>query len=331
MTDAVWIHDLPHRRAVELLRSGAPVFAPVDPVEYHGPHLSLHNDHWIAIGVARDIHARIAAQHRDGRDWPLLMASNLELGVEPTAGPGTRPMGYRTVKPLVEQAAIALSELGARRVVFVTFHGTPLHSRAIHAGTRALRARGVIACSPMNALFFDQIHSEPDALRAALMPAVETVAAAERGDLFDTLRADFHGGFMETSVALHHAPHTVDDCYRTLPDCPTLVPDAALDRMARIAARMGDAVRARELAFGALGVAWSKLRPFPGYTGRPRHANAAAGAIFARYVADRASQVVLDVLDGAAPPEPVMGWLHATTLGGRLPGADALQRLGTPS
>ncbi len=136
---------------------------------------------------------------------------------------------------------------------------------------------------------------------------------------------------METSLALHHAPHTVDDCFRELPDCPPVLPDPRLDALSRAALMLGDRVRARELTFAALGLGWSALSPFPGYTGKPRLASAEAGALFARFVADRAAAVVLDVLAGGAPPEPVMQWVHATSLGGLLPGADAMQRRGSPS
>ena len=31
--------DLPHSRARSLLSRGAPVYLPVNPVEFHGPHL----------------------------------------------------------------------------------------------------------------------------------------------------------------------------------------------------------------------------------------------------------------------------------------------------
>ncbi len=175
MTDVIALHDLPHRRASLLVRSGVPVFVPVDPVEYHGPHLSLHNDHWIASGIAKDIHARIAASHPEGASWPFVISANLELGVEPTAGPGTRATGYRTVKPLLVQAAHALADLGATRVIYVTFHGVPLHSRAIQAGVRALIDRGVVACSPMNALFRDQIMTDPHELPELLVRAIDTV------------------------------------------------------------------------------------------------------------------------------------------------------------
>ncbi len=35
------------------IRDGAVVYLPVNPIEYHGPHLSLMNDHLISVGLAR--------------------------------------------------------------------------------------------------------------------------------------------------------------------------------------------------------------------------------------------------------------------------------------
>lgn len=43
--------------------SGAPVYLPVNPIEYHGPHLSLLNDHLISVGLAGDLHAELASLH----------------------------------------------------------------------------------------------------------------------------------------------------------------------------------------------------------------------------------------------------------------------------
>ena len=50
----VSLFDLPHDAARRLVQSGAPVYLFVNPVEYHGPHLPLHNDRIIAHGIARD-------------------------------------------------------------------------------------------------------------------------------------------------------------------------------------------------------------------------------------------------------------------------------------
>src|SRR5258706_5993994 len=134
------ILDLSHTRARSLLASGAPVYLPVNPVEYHGQHLSLHNDALVSEGLARGIHARLQEQ---GYDWPLLLAADLEVGVDPTPGPGTRATSYSDVSALVVNACQRLVELGAQRGVLVTFHGSPLHSLAVNArAPRPGRPRG---------------------------------------------------------------------------------------------------------------------------------------------------------------------------------------------
>src|SRR5262245_14646331 len=122
--------EMPNREARALLASGAPVFLPVNPVEYHGPHLSLHNDRLISIGLARDVHALLAAKH----EWPFLLTADLEVGVDPTPGPGTRVTSFHHVRGAVMEACKALHALGARSVVAMTWHGAPLHSIAIEPG-----------------------------------------------------------------------------------------------------------------------------------------------------------------------------------------------------
>src|SRR5205807_1521461 len=76
-SQAISIFDLPHQDAQRLARSGAPVYLTVNPVEYHGPHLSLHNDRLVSTGIVRDLHERLRARH----DWPLLLGGDLEVGV----------------------------------------------------------------------------------------------------------------------------------------------------------------------------------------------------------------------------------------------------------
>ncbi|MFN7132430.1 MAG: hypothetical protein ACK4N5_10120, partial [Myxococcales bacterium] len=57
--------DLPQSEARRLIaahagESGrAPVYLTVNPVEYHGPHLSLHNDRLVSEGLVRALHARL--------------------------------------------------------------------------------------------------------------------------------------------------------------------------------------------------------------------------------------------------------------------------------
>jgi len=363
--------DLPHADARRLLSTGAPVFLTVNPVEFHGPHLSLHNDRLVSTGMARELHARWAGARPE---WPFLLADDLEMGVEPCPGPGTRAHGLPEVRAAVERACAALADLGARRVVILTFHGSPLHGLAVQAGVDLLLSRGVRALAPFHVVLraLTRVsHSSPAAAgpgrrrpcRAAdpdvdgghprlppasaplstAMPslrrearnpslteleepgplgaALDTIAdPRERKEMARDLALDFHAGFFETSVALHYAPETVSPRHVDLPPCPPFRPHAGVAAASRLADRLGRAELARELRFAAAALAWIALRPFPGYTGRPHLANAAAGAVFARHMVDlyeREARAVIE--DGAPPPRPILTWLGGLTLGGRLP------------
>lgn len=290
------------------------MYLPVNPVEYHGPHLSLHNDHLVSLGFAADLHARLAPE---GGGLPLLVAASIEAGVEPCPGPGSRAVSFRTLKRLVEDACISLAELGARRVVLMTFHGAPLHSIALDAGVRALEARGARAIQPLNLLMNELVALDASPFAAAFAHVEER---EEREGMMRDLGLDFHAGFMETSVALHYAPESVSGMYRTLPPCPPIVADRALAAAARAARAAGRERFATELGFAAAGRGWAALRPFPGYTGRPHRATAAAGAVFAEKIVERYAEVTSAVFAGAPTPRPIMGWMVGATLGGTIPG-----------
>lgn len=313
-TSIVDIFDLPHRRARALLATGAPVFLTVDPVEYHGPHLPLNNDRIMSAAVVRALHAGLSS----GRaEQPLIRADALPLGVEPAQGPGTRVSPYRVVKDLCASACSALADLGARGIVVVTGHGSPLHSIAIQHAVRALTRRGIRAVAPFNVI----LHALMDLPATVLADAVATVPEHERDALRRSILRDFHAGFGETSLMLHWAPHVVDAVHLELPDVDLSVPDAAAHRAARIAQALGRVQLAKELDFAFYGLAWAKMRPFPGYTGRPRLANAEAGAVLARFAEARMLEATRAVVeDGAAPPEPPMLWLERASLSGRIRG-----------
>jgi creatinine amidohydrolase len=306
--------DVSHTRARALLAGGAPVFLPINPVEYHGPHLSLHNDALVSRGLTREIHAALAEA---GHDWPLLVGSDLEIGVDPTPGPGTRVTGYRDACGLVERACEALADLGAQRVVLMTFHGSPLHSLAIEHGIRALARRGIPSLSPLNLLLraMLDVHIEDYADAYATIEDAEERATMMREGPFD-----LHAGFFETSVTMHYAPESVDPVHARLPPCPDIIPDSKLLAAARTADRFGRASLAQELRFAAFGVGWHALRPFPGYTSRPHRASPEAGAVIARHIVKEFAASTSEVLTrDAAPPAPIMTWISQITLGGSIP------------
>ena len=311
----VQLFDLPHRQARDLLERDVPVFLTVDPVEYHGPHLSLHNDRIMSAAMVRALHAGLARE--SGEDLPLLLADALPVGFEPVPGPGTRAVPFNLVRTLVTRACLALAELGARSIILVTGHGAPLHSVAIQHGVREVSKRGVRAVAPMNVIMRDLVQPPP----AMLDEVVRHVPASERAALRASLERDFHAGFAETSLSLYWQPEAVDPIHRELPDIDLDRPDPAVASAARVARGLGRRQLADELEYAAYGVAWAKMRPFPGYTGRPRLACAAAGAVLAQFAEERMLQASLAVLhDGAPAPEPPLRWLELASLGGRIPG-----------
>lgn len=292
-----------HGEARRLLASGAPVWLPVDPQEYHGPHLSLHNDGLVAAGLLRDTHARLAARH----DWPLLVVPDLGVGTGVVEGPGSRPVPFAAVRGLVLRACDAVADLGARAVVLMTFHGDPRHNLALEQGVRHLRARGVRAFAPMHLLLRELMALDP-ALFAPVVAAIP--APADRRAALDGLADDIHAGFAETSLTLHYAPETVSPTWREVPPCPAWPVVRSVALAARAARAAGRETLARELDYAARGLGWLRLRPFPGYTGRPHLANEASGAVLAALLSERFAAAAEDVLvNGADPPPPVMAWL----------------------
>ena len=306
--DVVPILDLPHREARRLL-AGGPVFLGVNPVEFHGPHLSLHNDAWISWGLAKETASSLALPS-------LLWAGDLEMGVDPCPGPGSRHLSSRIVAAAVVDAVHRLFDLGARQLVLMTFHGAPLHAWALQEGIEAFRRRGGRALQPLSLVFDALFTLDRDALRGAVVD----VDVAHQDRLLDEIAWDFHAGFFETSLALRYAPETVAPSYVDVPPCPPLPPDALFVRLAKIARRLGKTRLAAEFDLAGLGRGWSSLRPFPGYTGQPARASTSAGAFFASVIVARYAAACRAVLhDGKAPPLPIMPWLPALTLGGRLP------------
>ncbi len=305
------VFDVSHSRARALLAGGAPVFLPINPVEYHGPHLSLHNDTLVSAGLARDIHAELAAR---GQDWPFLVASDLEIGVDPTSGLGSRATSYRDACGIVVRACRALVELGAQRVVLMTFHGSPLHSLAVDAGVQWLLRRGVPALSPLNLLLREMLDLRVEDYADAYAGVED---AEERAAMIRDGARDLHAGFFETSVTLHYAPASVDPIYTTLPPCPDVTLDPKLLAASRAAERFGRAQLAKELRFAAFGVGWHALRPFPGYTSRPHRASPEAGATIARHLLPHFGATTWKVHAGEeGPPLPIMPWVATMTLGG---------------
>lgn len=306
--------EQPHREARRLVATGAPVFVLVNPIEYHGPHLSLRNDRLVSWGLIRDAAERIARAHPE---WPFLVGADLELGVDPAPGPGSCHTSFQVLRRVVRETCRGLVELGARRVVLMTFHGSPLQSAALEEGVRFCLGAGVPALAPLHLLLSAMIELDDPAPFAGAVAHVEDAAVRER--LLAHLQYDFHAGFFETSMALHYAPESVSPIHRELPPCPPVKPNGMLAAASRLASSIGRASLARELRLASVGQGWGDLRPFPGYTSEPAFADARAGRFFADVIGERFHAAVEAVLErGEAPPRQPLAWIRALTLGGRL-------------
>ncbi|MEL6349140.1 MAG: creatininase family protein [Myxococcota bacterium] len=309
--------DLPHHRARALLQTGAPVYLSVNPVEYHGPHLSLHNDSLISAGMIREMHAGLQVRHPD---WPLIVARDLEIGVDPASGPGSRSTSLRAARRLIRQALSGLVEMGAQRVVLMTFHGSPLHSVALEAGVSWLRSQGVQAISPMSGLLWELVRMDADELAPMFAPVADP---ADREALRAWAQDDVHGGFIETSMTLYYAPESVSPQLQAVKPCPPLPKPALLVRLSDQLRRWGFLDRACEVRLIAMGIGWSRLRPFPGYTGLPHLANPASGAWLAKRIIAAVVDAAEEIFAGGPPlPTPPLHWLGALTLDGMIPRPD---------
>src|SRR5689334_11979989 len=98
------LFEMSHSEARAVLSHGVPVFLAINPIEYHGPHLSLHNDALVSAGLAADLHALLAAKHPD---WPFVTAGELEVGVDPVRGPGTRRTPFDRAREIIREACRA--------------------------------------------------------------------------------------------------------------------------------------------------------------------------------------------------------------------------------
>jgi creatinine amidohydrolase len=282
-----------------------PVVLCVDPVEYHGPHLTTRNDALLSEGLARRL---VGALQGAGQDWPWRCAGQVGAGADPVIGPGSEPVPFREVRRRVIAACRRLYEDGERRVVLATFHGSPLHNLALEAGARWLRRRGVRVFCPMHLLLRELAGGDLGALLPGQPPEVQL-----------RLPYDVHAGFLETSLALLLAPDTVRG-HREVAPCPPLAPRPGPQRLAELAGRLGMPELATELGFVARGLAWYGLRPFPGYSGAPHLASAAAGQALVDAVLPALRDRALAVfLRGEPAPGPILAWMGPLTLWGAVP------------
>jgi len=286
----------------------------INPVEFHGPHLSLGNDRILSERLARQLHQRLQASQGD---MPFIVGGHIDFGSDPCPGLGSTNLTYGQLKHLVVTQAEGLAELGIQRVIYHTFHGSPFHNHAIHAGIEHLERRGVKALNVFDLTVAMILDFQPE----RYAPLRQFLASnAEFDFVMSKLPDDYHAGYFETSVALHLAPETVSPDYRDLPPCPELKTNPLLKRLSKGLESVWK--QAGELEHGAKTLAWMALDPFPGYTGVPHLASAEAGQFYVeRLILPQYERTARNVLWGKDPaPKTPLGWSRplAPLIGGRV-------------
>src|SRR5690348_2993131 len=90
----------PHDRLSDLARSGHPVHVFVNPVEYHGPHLSLGNDRILSERLASRLHERLC---RVRGPMPFVVGGCIDFGSDPCPGVGSTNLTYAQLEPLISK------------------------------------------------------------------------------------------------------------------------------------------------------------------------------------------------------------------------------------
>ncbi len=298
---AIHYDELPEKQVAGVLSENV-LFLFINPTEYHGPHLPLANDYLISRGLADRLFVRLREQ---GITDKYVIAPLVNLGLDPTPGPGTIATSAAVFDYHLSQFVPKLAAHGAKRVVIMTFHGAPRHNHALQRFVTKLRAAGIAAVNPMNILLKRMFDYKPGDFSGALTHIKDT---DEREKIERTLGRDYHAGFFESSLTLALAPDSVDTSYKDLPDCPAIEIPAWQKAAIRGMRSLGQTNAAREVTFAAEAMAWLNLQPFPGYTGAPRYANARSGEYFVSRILDEYMAVLEAVfVRGETGPEPVLG------------------------
>jgi creatinine amidohydrolase len=314
MATVIYLLELPNEEARRLVATGAPVVAFFNPVEFHGPHLPLDTDTILSFGAIKESYDAFNSQQ--GTEWPLLVYSVLRVASGAVPTNGSVHHGHREARKMILETCRGIRDIGAKRAILQTFHGEPQHNFALEDGVKLLRSWGISAMAPMNVVMTESVELE----LATYDPIFNTIADEnERKICREKFHEDFHAGFFETSLMLHWKPEAVSKNYRDIPPCPPLGATPFLLSLARFFRARGWLKTAREIEFAHAAVHWSKIRPVPGYTGRPALSNAEAGRLFAERMAFLIARAMRGYfMEAKMPPEPIMNWIRVLSLGGRI-------------
>ncbi|MDX2143527.1 MAG: creatininase family protein [Rhodospirillaceae bacterium] len=189
--------SLSHLTQATVPKAGAVAVLPLGAMETHGPHLPLGTDNLIAEGILN------RAAELDTHDAQILRLPAMWLGAsaEHADHPGTLSLEPEQVVAQIVNIGEGLTRSGVTRVMVFNAHGGNVAACAMAA--LKLRTR------------FNMLAAGVHWLDFGLPPGL--VPPAPEAD-------DVHGGWIETSVMLHLAPHLVVEEVRAARPAQTPAP-----------------------------------------------------------------------------------------------------------
>jgi creatinine amidohydrolase len=270
-------------------RAEAVVLVTGSPLEVHGPHLPLGADCLEGEGLLERTLRFLPERHRERTflKLPFVYAAS-----DPVPQPGSLSFRPSTTIAFFEDLGRSLAAQGFRNILVSNFHGSPRHFLSLEvACDRVSRERGVrMVC------VFSAMLSRLNGGGAELGDVLGHLPGVAKEDF----AGDTHGGLVETSQLLALHPELVDPDYKSLPRRTTELwleergeakPAVPLGKLAAIGAIL-DSARAGLRFFAE-----------ETYSGLPGKASAELGERFLDTLAEKAGELVAQLLDGTLAEE----------------------------
>ncbi|MCB9479810.1 MAG: creatininase family protein [Deltaproteobacteria bacterium] len=182
------------------------VIATFSPLEVHGGHLPLGQDVFeadaLAVAVARGLVARRP-------EWSVLLLPPYAVAADCVPLPGSVAFTPKQLAKTAYEALAPFARMKFARLAYSSFHGGPRHMVALEvASERLTRKLGTPTISLFSVMLARFGQNE------MLDRAVAEVPDARIRP--DELHQDFHGGYIETSLALHLYPELVHESWKAL-------------------------------------------------------------------------------------------------------------------
>jgi creatinine amidohydrolase len=280
------------------LKEDIPIYFFVNPVEYHGPHLSLHTDLLISKGLSQNLYKVL----NEANEHPYYYVQ-YDIGADPAPGPGSVNVRYKTLSDILIRQCRKLVKLGAKKIIFMTFHGAPLHLWAIENAIEFLEKNNARGVNP-----FVEVVNALSNFDTQRFKKLENFL----GENYATLvKGDYHAGCFETSICLSVAKESVSNIYKELSPCPDLKGNKLILFVAKLFSLLSIKGLSHDLVEAAHAIEWSSMKPPLGYTGRPSLASVDIGDyLCSEFILPEYEKMCLGVLwNNKSRPVPPMGWL----------------------